>query len=68
MARNLYLCILWYECLKIFKNEFIFWNVHGIMNTSGLLQRKFTLQDTRSIHDSMNRLKFEFIAYIYILL
>ena len=38
------------------------------MNTSGLLQRKFTLQDTRSIHDSMNRPKFEFIAYIYILL
>ena len=29
------------------KNEFNFWNVHGIMNTSGLLQSK-------SIHDSMN--------------
>ena len=23
-----------------FKNEFNFWNVHGIMNTSGLLQSK----------------------------
>ena len=34
------------------------------MNTSGLLQ---TLQETRSINDSMNRSKFEFIAYIYIL-
>ena len=27
-----------------------------------------TLQETRSIYDSMNRPKFEFIAYIYILL
>ena len=43
------------------------------MNTSGLLQRKWspkgltlTLQETRSIHDSMNRPKIEFIAYIYI--
>ena len=58
----------------IFK-KFIFLNVHGIMNTSGLLQSKrrskgFTLilQETRSIHDSMNIPKLEFIAYIYILL
>ena len=27
-----------------------------------------TLHETRSIHDSMNRLKIECIAYIYILL
>ena len=27
-----------------------------------------TLQETRSIHDSMNLSKIEFIAYIYILL
>ena len=27
-----------------------------------------TLQETKSIHDSMNRPKIEFIAYIYILL
>ena len=40
------------------------------MNTSGLLQSKrtLTLQKTRSIHDSMNIPKTEFIAYIYILL
>ena len=45
------------------------------MNTSGLLQSKWRLkgfmlplQETRSIHDSMNRSKIEFIAYIYILL
>ena len=45
------------------------------MNTSGPLQSKrspkgFTLilQETRSIHDSMNRPEIEFIAYIYILL
>ena len=38
------------------------------MNTSGLLQSELTLQETRSIHDSMNRPKIEFIAYIYILL
>ena len=56
------------------RNEFNFWNVHGIMNTLGLVQSKqspkgFTLflQETRSIHDSMNILKIEFITYIYIL-
>ena len=44
------------------------------MNTSGLLQSKWspkgfmlTLQETQSIHDSMNLTKIEFIAYIYIL-
>ena len=44
------------------------------MNTLGLLQRKWslkgfmlTLQETRSIHDSMNLSKNEFITYIYIL-
>ena len=44
------------------------------MNTSGLLQSKLnskgftlTLQDTRSIYDSMNRPKVEFITYIYII-
>ena len=41
--------------LKIYdnmlRNEFNFWNVHGIMNTSGLLQSgfKLTFQETRSI-------------------
>ena len=44
------------------RNEFNFWNVHGTMNTAGLL----TLQETRSIHDSMNRSKMEFIFYICI--
>ena len=34
------------------------------MNTSGLVQ---TLQETRSIHGSMNLPKIEFISYIYIL-
>ena len=44
------------------------------MNTLGLLQSKWTLgftltlQDTWSIHDSMNIPTIEFIAYIYILL
>ena len=45
------------------------------MITLGLLQSKcnrnsftLTLQETRSIHDSMNIPKLEFIAYIYILL
>ena len=44
------------------------------MNISGLLQSKWSpkgfmlsLQDTRSIHDSMNIPKIEFITYIYIL-
>ena len=48
------------------RNEFNFWNVHGIMNTLGLLQKyKPTLQETKSI---LNRSKHEFIAYMYILL
>ena len=45
------------------------------MNTSGLLQSKWSLkgfklnlQETRSIHDSMNISKMEFIAYNDILL
>ena len=42
-------------------------DVHGIMNTSGLLQSKITLQETGSIHDSMNIPKIEFITSIYIL-
>ena len=57
------------------KNEFDFWKVHGIMNTSGLLQSKenpkgftLTLQETRSIHDSMDLPKIELIARIHILL
>ena len=49
------------------RNEFDFWKFHGIMNISRLLQSK-TLQETRSIHDTMNLPKVEFIVYIYILL
>ena len=45
------------------RNEFDFCNVHRIMNASDLLQ---TLHETRSIHDSMDIPKIEFIAYIYI--
>ena len=48
-------------------NEFDFWYGHGIMNTSGLLQsnwrpKGFTLilQETWSIHDSINIPKIEF--------
>ena len=37
------------------------------MNTSGLQRALLTLQETRSIHDSMNFPKIEFIAYTYIL-
>ena len=57
------------------RNEFDFWKVHGIMNTSGHLKSKWspkgftlTLKDDQSIHGSMNLPKIEFIAYIYILL
>ena len=52
------------------RNKFNFWSVHGIMNTAGLLQSlcealraSLTLQETRSIHDSMNIPKIEFISY-----
>ena len=50
-------------------NELDFWNVHGIMNTWVACTKGFTLtlQETRSVHDSMNRPNIEFIAYIYIL-
>ena len=37
------------------RNEFDFWNVHGFMKTSCLLQSKcftLTLQETHSINDS----------------
>ena len=59
--------------LQYLRNKFGFWNVDGIMDTSGLLQSNpkgftLTLQETRSIHDSMNISKREFITYIYILL
>ena len=54
--------------------EIDFWYDYGIMNTLGLLQSKLspkgftlTLQETRSIHGSMNVPKIEFITYIYIL-
>ena len=47
------------------RNEYNFWNVHGGINTWGIT---LTLQETRSIHDSMNIPKNECIAYIYILL
>ena len=56
------------------RNEFNFWNVHGIMNTSGLLHSKLiqkgftsTLQENQSIHDSMNIPKTEFIAYTWVI-
>ena len=61
-------------CSVYLRNEFNFWKVHGIMNSSGLVQSKWslkgftlTLQETWSIHDSMNLPKIEFITYIYIL-
>ena len=47
-------------------NKFKFWNVHGIMNTSGLLQSwcealqpSLTYLETRCVHDSMNIPKME---------
>ena len=49
---------LFFYSLQInLRNDLDFLNVHGIMNTSGLLQSKWsmlTLQETGSIHDSMN--------------
>ena len=42
-----------------FKKWIRFLKINGIMDT---------LQKTRSIHDSMNLPKIEFVAYIYILL
>ena len=53
------------------RNGFNFWNVHGIMNTSGLLQSYRDVlhvnlaRDLKNL-DSMNIPKMEFIAFIYI--
>ena len=54
------------------RNKFNFWSVHGIMNTPGILQSQrqalwvsLTLQETRSVHDSMNRPKTEFLKYMH---
>ena len=45
---------------RYLRNEFDFGKIHGIMNTSGLLQSKWslkgfmlTLRETQSIHDSL---------------
>ena len=53
------------------RNKFDFWTVHGIMNTLGLLQSKgspkgfaLSLQETRSIYDSINRPNIKCIADI----
>ena len=51
------------QALNYLTNEFNFWKVRGIMNTSGLGK----VSELRSIHDSMNLPKIEFITYIYIL-
>ena len=63
-----------YYCISL-RNKLNFWNVHGIMNTSGLLQSelsplgfKLYLQETQNFHDSMKIPKIEFIANVYILL
>ena len=46
------------DTILYFRNEFNFLNVLGIIKSSGLLQSKWgfalTLQDTQSIHDSIN--------------
>ena len=59
--------------LCLLRNKFDIWNVHGIINSSGLLQNKWrpkgltlTLQETWSIHDSMNILKLNvFLIFIF---
>ena len=52
------LCYKWTILqMSYLRNEFNFWYVHGIINT---------LQETQSSHDSMNRPKFESIAYFII--
>ena len=51
------------------RNEFKFWNVHGLQENQSIhLCFTLTLQETRSIHNCMNIPKFDFIAYIFILL
>ena len=62
-------CVLFKKLIQILDS------VHGNMNSSDLLQSKWSpkgftliLQETRSIHGSKNIPKTEFIAYINILL
>ena len=62
---------MWFKMHMIefyLRNELDFWKVHGIMNTSGLLQTSgftLTLQETQSIHGFMNLPKVEFY-YLYL--
>ena len=45
------------------------WSPKGVtLILQGTLRDSLTLQETRSIHDSMNIPNIEFIAHIYILL
>ena len=57
----------------IFK-KFIFWNVHETMNISGLLQSErsskgftLTLQEIRSIQDSMNIPTYGFVGVLNVI-
>ena len=57
-----------FEKSVVLRNEFNFCKVHGIMNTLGLLESKgfmLILQETRSIHDSMNLPKIEFTRMFF---
>ena len=59
---SIIILLLYYLFKTHFRNEFNFWKVHEIMNTSG------SCKVSEFARDSMNLPKIEFIAYIYILL
>ena len=52
-----------FEISEHSRNEFYFWSVHGIMNTSGLHINSKRPQVFD--HDSMKRPKMEFIIFIF---
>ena len=55
-----------YTCSSI--SSFMYFKTDQFAQIFFSVNFTLTLQETRSIHDSMNRPTIEFIAYIYILL
>ena len=54
---NSYKALSYFIPFDHLRNKFDFWSFFVILNISGLLQKAFTLQETQSTQDSMNRQK-----------
>ena len=55
-----------FGCRRYIRNKFDFWNVHEILNTSGLTKGfALALQEAQRVHDSMNIKKIEFMSFTF---